>query len=126
MVPTTPPASTHGDIVIEGVPQIGEVLWCNIGPVKGTEQDGYRPFIVLSHPLHNEISGRVTGVSVTSTTRGWETEIPLSCMSKPCVAQIDQLRTIDIRGRGAKFRGEVVAPAELDAVKNAIRAFLQL
>ncbi|MDN7184690.1 type II toxin-antitoxin system PemK/MazF family toxin [Caballeronia sp. SEWSISQ10-4 2] len=37
----------------DGVPQIGDIIWCNIGPVTGTEQDGYRPFLVLSQQRRN-------------------------------------------------------------------------
>jgi mRNA interferase MazF len=113
-------------ILSNRVPQAGEIWWVYLGPVSGTEQDGRRPVLVLSPGAVNELTGRIIGVSITSTIRGWETEVPIYGLPKPCVAQPDQVRTLDYKVRKAEFRDQLVQQAELEAVKIVIRALLDL
>ena len=80
-----------------GVPEIGDVWWMSLEPVVGHEQGGSypRPVVVLSHDEHNGPAQRIVAVPCTSKIRGFSTEIPVSALSKPCVALIDQITTLD-------------------------------
>jgi mRNA interferase MazF len=109
-----------------GIPDAGDVVRLHIGPSKGSEQDGYRAVLVISDLLMNEITGRFSGLPITSTVRGWETEVPIASLTRPGVALVDQIRTWSHVARGIEFKGETVTEDELDAAKFAIRAFLQL
>lgn len=44
----------------------GEIRWADLDPVRGHEQAGHRPVLVLSHDVFNERSGTVIAVAVTS------------------------------------------------------------
>ena len=44
----------------------GEIYWANLDPVKGHEQAGERPVLVLSQDVFNERSGVVIAVALTS------------------------------------------------------------
>ena len=44
----------------------GEIRWADLNPVRGREQAGNRPVLVLSHDVFNERSGTVIAVALTS------------------------------------------------------------
>ena len=44
----------------------GEIRWADLNPVRGHEQAGRRPVLVLSHDVFNERSGTVIAMAVTS------------------------------------------------------------
>jgi mRNA interferase MazF len=108
------------------IPEAGQVWWVQLAPTKGTEQTGERPFLVLSPKAVNDVIARTIGVTITRTNHGWETEIPLSTLPHPCVAQADQIRTLDFNARKAEFRGQKVTEAELESVREAVRPLLGL
>lgn len=45
----------------------GDVYWADLEPVKGHEQSGKRPVLILSHPVFNSKSGTVIAVALTSS-----------------------------------------------------------
>lgn len=109
-----------------GIPEAGDIVRLHIGPSKGNEQDGYRAVLVISALVVNDITARFTGLPITSSIRGWETEIPINSLARPGVAQVDQISTWSYTARKVDFKGEQVTAEELDAAKYAIKAFLQL
>lgn len=109
-----------------GIPEAGDIVRLHIGPSKGNEQDGYRAALVISDDVMNEITGRFTGLPITSTVRGWVTEVPLNSLKRPGVAGADQIRSWSFIAREVTFKGERATEEELAAAKYAIRAFLQL
>ncbi len=44
----------------------GEIRWADLNPVRGSEQAGRRPVLVLSQDVFNERSGTVIAVAMTS------------------------------------------------------------
>jgi mRNA interferase MazF len=44
----------------------GEIWWADLDPVRGHEQGGRRPFVVISQDLFNQSSGTVIALAVTS------------------------------------------------------------
>ena len=44
----------------------GEIRWADLNPVRGREQAGRRPVLILSHDVFNERSGTVIAVALTS------------------------------------------------------------
>ncbi|TMA55235.1 MAG: type II toxin-antitoxin system PemK/MazF family toxin [Deltaproteobacteria bacterium] len=44
----------------------GEIRWADLNPVRGKEQAGLRPVLILSHDVFNERSGTVIAVALTS------------------------------------------------------------
>lgn len=74
----------------------------------------------------NELTGCVTGLPITSSVRGWETEIPLSSLARPGVALVDQIKTLSFKAREFKFDGERATDEEIAAARYAIKMFLDL
>lgn len=108
------------------IPEAGDIIRLYIGPSKGNEQDGYRAFLVLSPLDFNELTGRVTGLPITSSVRGWETEIPLSSLVRPGVALVDQITTLSFKARDFRFNGERATAEEMEAAKYAVKMILDL
>jgi mRNA interferase MazF len=44
----------------------GEIRWADLNPVRGREQAGLGPVLILSHDVFNERSGTVIAVVITS------------------------------------------------------------
>jgi len=44
----------------------GEVRWADLNPVRGHEQSGRRPVLILSHDIFNKRSGTVIAMAITS------------------------------------------------------------
>ncbi len=44
----------------------GEIRWADLNPVRGREQAGLRPVLILSQDVFNERSGTVIAVALTS------------------------------------------------------------
>jgi mRNA interferase MazF len=42
------------------------VFWADLNPVRGREQAGRRPILVISHDVFNERSGTVIAMAITS------------------------------------------------------------
>ena len=47
----------------------GEIYWADLNPVKGSEQAGMRPVIILSQDIFNRRSGTVIGMAITSQSQ---------------------------------------------------------
>lgn len=108
------------------VPEAGDVIRLHIGPSKGNEQDGYRAVVVVSPRDINELTGRIVGLPITSTIRGWESEIPISSLARPGVALVDQIANLSFKAREFKFDGERANDEEMEAIRYAIKMFLDL
>jgi mRNA interferase MazF len=44
----------------------GEIRWADLDPVRGHEQGGRRPVLVISHDVFNDHSGTVIVMAITS------------------------------------------------------------
>jgi mRNA interferase MazF len=44
----------------------GDIRWADLNPMRGREQAGHRPVLVLSHDVFNERSGTVIALAITS------------------------------------------------------------
>lgn len=100
----------------------GEVWWADLNPVRGREQSGVRPVLVISHDVFNQRSGTVIAMALTSQqpSAGFPLtlEIDSKKFPKPSWVKISQVRTLSVE-RLSKRLG-VVAPEELDAVVEGL------
>lgn len=109
-----------------GMPDAGDIVWLNVGPSVGNEQNGFRPALVLTDAEFNELTSRFIGLPITSSIHGWESEIPISGLSKPCVAMADQITTLSLAERVWRHRGESATDEELSAARFAVAGILNL
>ena len=90
----------------------GEIYWAGLDPVRGREQAGSRPVLILSNDLFNRRSGTVIAMAITSQQQvaGFPLTLPLAadCLPRASWVTISQIRTISVERIG-KRAGEVDA-----------------
>lgn len=74
----------------------GDIAWVEFDPVKGTEQAGRRPAIVLTSSGYHQRSGRAVVCPISSAAAGWAFNVALpSGMKTFGSILVDQVRTIE-------------------------------
>jgi len=85
----------------------GDVYWADLEPVRGREQAGRRPVLVLSREIFNERSGTVIAMAVTSRPQsaGFPLTFPLpeTLLPRPSWVKISQIRTLSTQRLGKKL-----------------------
>jgi mRNA interferase MazF len=85
----------------------GEIRWADLNPVRGHEQAGQRPVVVLSHDVFNERSGTVIAVALTSQEprAGYPLTLELTDarLPKRSWAKISQIRTLSTERLGKRL-----------------------
>lgn len=85
----------------------GEIRWANLNPVRGHEQAGLRPVLILSHDVFNERSGTVIAVALTSQAQraGFPLtyELQFSKLAKRAWVKVSQIRTLSVERIGARL-----------------------
>lgn len=85
----------------------GEIRWADLNPVRGREQAGLRPVLILSHDVFNNRSGTVIAVALTSQEPS--AGFPLTLQSKapglPKLSwvKISQIRTLAVERVGRRL-----------------------
>ena len=85
----------------------GDIYWADLNPVRGSEQAGMRPVVVLSHGAFNQHSGTVIAVAITSQPprAGFPLTLELSSsrLPKRSWVKISQIRTLSVERLGKKI-----------------------
>jgi mRNA interferase MazF len=100
----------------------GEVYWADLNPVRGREQAGLRPVLILSHDLFNRKSETVIAMAITSQAQkaGFPLTmaLPPDTMPKPSWVKISQIRTISIDRLGKRI--VALGPEMLDQLVDGL------
>ena len=100
----------------------GEIRWADLNPVRGREQAGLRPVLVVSHDVFNERSGTVIAVALTSQPprAGFPLTLELTSarLPKRSWVKISQIRTLAVERLGKKL-GQA-SPEEVAAVVEGL------
>ena len=82
----------------------GDIRWADLNPVRGREQAGLRPVLILSHDVFNERSETVIAVAITSQPQraGFPLTLELKAANLPKRSwiKISQIRTLSIERIG--------------------------
>ena len=85
----------------------GDIRWADLNPVRGREQAGQRPVLILSHDVFNERSGTVIGVAMTSPEprAGFPLtlESKASGLKKRSWVKVSQIRTLSVDRIGRRI-----------------------
>ena len=85
----------------------GAIHWADLNPVRGHEQAGARPVLILSHDIFNERSGTVIAMAITSQPQraGFPLTFELKgeIQSKKAWIKISQIRTLSTERIGKRF-----------------------
>jgi len=85
----------------------GEIRWADLNPVRGREQAGLRPILILSQDIFNERSGTVIAMAITSQPQraGFPLTLELKSgiLPKPSWVKISQIRTLSVERIGKRI-----------------------
>jgi mRNA interferase MazF len=103
----------------------GEIYWADLNPVRGHEQGGFSPVLILSHDLFNDRSGTVIALAITSQPQRaaypltWQ--VPPGILPKDSWVKISQIRTLS-----TERLGDRVGRLEETALQQIVDGLLQL
>lgn len=84
-----------------------EIRWADLNPVRGREQSGQRPVLILSHDVFNERSGTVIAMALTSQEprAGFPLALELKSpkLPKRSWVKIGQIRTLSAERIGRRL-----------------------
>ena len=104
----------------------GEIRWADLNSVRGREQAGLRPVLVLSHDVFNERSGAVIAVALTSQPQraGFPLTLELQAAKVPkrSWVKVSQVRTLAVERIGAKLGR--ASPEEISQVVEGLNEII--
>lgn len=104
----------------------GDIRWADLNPVRGHEQAGLRPVLILSHDVFNERSGTVIAVAITSQPQraGFPLTLELKTANLPkrSWVKISQIRTLSVERIGKMIAK--AAPEELEQVIEGLNEII--
>jgi mRNA interferase MazF len=104
----------------------GDIRWADLNPVRGREQAGLRPVLILSQDIFNERSGTVIAVALTSQPQkaGFPLALELRTVKLPKQSwvKISQIRTLSVERIG-KIIGRV-SPEEVEQVVDGLNEII--
>ena len=104
----------------------GEIRWADLNPVRGREQAGLRPVLVLSHDVFNERSGTVIAAALTSQPQraGFPLTLELKTAKLPkrSWVKVSQIRTLAVERIGARLGR--ASPEEISQVVEGLNEII--
>ena len=104
----------------------GEIRWADLNPVRGREQAGQRPVLILSQDVFNERSGTVIAVALTSQPQRaafpLTLEVQAKGLPKKSWVKISQIRTLAIERIGKLIAR--VSPEEVAQVVEGLNEII--
>jgi mRNA interferase MazF len=104
----------------------GEIRWADLNPVRGHEQSGHRPVLILSHDIFNARSGTVIAVALTSQPQkaGFPLtlELKVTKLRKQTWAKLSQIRTLSVERIGKRIAR--ITPLEVRKVIEGLNEIL--
>jgi len=102
-------------------PQQGEIILTNFDPVKGHEQSGYRPALVVSNSDFNNASNLIWICPITNTNRKKPMDIPLKGTKTTGFILCEHIRAVDLQNRGYALTGDILPKETLFRVTDIIQ-----
>ena len=103
----------------------GEIRWADLNPVRGGEQAGRRPVLILSQDVFNERSGIVVAVALTSQPQraGFPLTLELHTkgLPKKSWVKISQIRTLAV-----ERIGKVIGRASPEEVAQVVEGLNEI
>jgi mRNA interferase MazF len=100
----------------------GDIRWADLNPVRGSEQVGRRPVLIISQNVFNARSGTVIALAITSQPQraGFPLTLELSspALPKKSWVKISQIRTLAVERIGKKLAE--ASPEELVQVVEGL------
>ena len=104
----------------------GEIRWADLNPVRGREQGGRRPVVIISQDVFNERSGTVIALAITSQPQ--RAGFPLSLeiesphLPKRSWAKISQIRTLSVERIGEAL--DTLSPEQMNHLLEGLNEII--
>ncbi len=99
----------------------GDIRWADLNPVRGREQAGLRPVLIISQDVFNERSGTVIALAITSQPQRAGFPLTLELRSKGlrkrAWLKISQIRTLAVERIGKRL-GRATPEEMLQAIEG--------
>jgi mRNA interferase MazF len=105
-------------------PQRGDIVWLEFDPQAGHEQKGRRPALVISHGKYNEKVSLALFCPITSKTKNYPFEVPISKAKITGSILSDQIKSLDWKARKAEFI-ERITDEEMNSVIDRIQLLIE-
>ncbi len=96
----------------------GQIVWADLNPVRGSEQYGIRPVLIISNTAFNSHSGTVIAMAITSQKprAGYPLTMRIDSVNLPkdSWVKIAQIRTLSVERLGDSLG--MMSDEELQAV----------
>ncbi len=103
----------------------GEIRWADLNAVRGHEQAGLRPVLILSHDIFNEKSGTVIAVAITSQPQ--KAGFPLTLeLKSPTLPKKSWLKISQIRTLSVERIGNVISKASSEDLNQVIEGLNEI
>ena len=106
----------------------GDIWWADRNPVRGHEQAGVHPVLVISHTIFNQRSGTVIALAITSQppSAGFPLtyELRSPALPKRSWVKISQIRTLSVERLSAQL-GQL-APEEVDEILSGLNEIINI
>jgi mRNA interferase MazF len=107
-----------------------QIVYCDMSPVVGSEQGGYRPVVILSNDIGNRHAPIFIGACITSKVgkKRLPTQVIIdtACgLSVDSMVECEQIRTLD-KSRIKGVIGEITDEEQKEAIEKAMRISLGL
>lgn len=103
-------------------PRRGEIWLVNFNPVRGSEQKGIRPALIIQNDIGNEVSPITIVGAISTSIKIYPINVEIksseSGLNKDSVVKLNQIRTID-KSRLIKKLGKL-DPFRMEVVKSAL------
>ena len=100
----------------------GEIWWADLNPVRGSEQAGVRPVLIISQNVFNQRSGTVIALALTSQAPkvGFPLtfELRTANLPKQSWVKISQIRTLSVERISNRIGA--LAPEEVDQIIDGL------
>ena len=102
----------------------GEIYYADLSPIKGSEQGGVRPCLIIQNDVGNKFSPcTIVAIITTRTTKAklpTQLWLPTSCgLPRNSMVECEQIRTIDKKRLGEKC-GEV-DPQTMQVINECLK-----
>ena len=103
----------------------GDIRWAELNPVRGHEQVGTRPVLILSHDVFNERSG--TAIAMAMTSQEPRAGFPLTLESKaPGLSKRSWIKISQVRTLSVERIGKKLARASEEEMARVIEGFNEI
>jgi mRNA interferase MazF len=103
----------------------GDLVWVELDPVRGREQSGRRPAIVITPAAYHRVSSLALVCPITTNPGAWPFKVPLpDDLGIKGAVLVDQVRAVDRAQRVVRRAGRV--PDEtLARIRGILTAMIQ-